>query len=200
MGTRHMVGVVLDGEFRVAQYGQWDGYPSGQGATVLSFLRERENVEALRANVAGVRFATEEDKEAMQARWTELGADDSGWVTMDQSKAFYTDPRFAPLSRDVGADVLAMVAAGDVEFLTDSSYFAKDSLFCEWAYVVDLDNDVLECYKGFQKEAPVSGRWAGVQDGEYAAVDLAATFSLDALPTDQEFCSMLDPYEDEEDE
>jgi hypothetical protein len=40
MGTRNLVAVYLDGIHRIAQYGQWDGYPSGQGKTVLSFLRE----------------------------------------------------------------------------------------------------------------------------------------------------------------
>lgn len=31
MGTRNLTCVVLDGEFKVAQYGQWDGYPEGSG-------------------------------------------------------------------------------------------------------------------------------------------------------------------------
>ena len=40
MGTRHVTAVFLNGEPRVAQYGQWDGYPSGQGVTILDFLRK----------------------------------------------------------------------------------------------------------------------------------------------------------------
>ena len=35
MGTRHLVAVIHKDEYKVAQYGQWDGYPSGQGDTVL---------------------------------------------------------------------------------------------------------------------------------------------------------------------
>lgn len=31
MGTRNPTAVVLDGEYKLAQYGQWDGFPSGQG-------------------------------------------------------------------------------------------------------------------------------------------------------------------------
>lgn len=27
MGTRHLTAVVIDGDYKVAQYGQWDGYP-----------------------------------------------------------------------------------------------------------------------------------------------------------------------------
>lgn len=32
MGTRNLTAVYIDGEYKVAQYGQWDGYPEGPGA------------------------------------------------------------------------------------------------------------------------------------------------------------------------
>jgi hypothetical protein len=34
MGTRNLIAVFFDGEYRVAQYSQWDGYPEGQGGNV----------------------------------------------------------------------------------------------------------------------------------------------------------------------
>jgi len=34
----------------------------------------------------------------------------------------------------------------------DSRDFAKDSVFCRYAYVLDMDNEILEIYEGFQKE------------------------------------------------
>ena len=37
MGTRNLTCVVLDGKYVVSSYGQWDGYPSGQGKTILNF-------------------------------------------------------------------------------------------------------------------------------------------------------------------
>jgi len=38
MGTRNLTMVISDGKTKIAQYGQWDGYPSGQGADILAFL------------------------------------------------------------------------------------------------------------------------------------------------------------------
>lgn len=39
MGTRHLICVQHNNEYKVAKYGQWDGYPSGQGAGILEFLK-----------------------------------------------------------------------------------------------------------------------------------------------------------------
>ena len=38
MGTQNLTSVWFEGKYRIAQYGQFDGYPSGQGLTVLHFL------------------------------------------------------------------------------------------------------------------------------------------------------------------
>ena len=39
MGTRHLIFIQLNGEYKLSQYGQWDGYLEGQGLDVLNFLR-----------------------------------------------------------------------------------------------------------------------------------------------------------------
>lgn len=44
MGTRNLTCVVVDGEMKVAQYGQWDGYPEGQGATCCEFIQETDMI------------------------------------------------------------------------------------------------------------------------------------------------------------
>lgn len=43
-------------------------------------------------------------------------------------------------------------------FMLDYSDFIKNSLFCEWAYIINLDNNTLEIYKGFQ-ETPEINRY-----------------------------------------
>jgi len=40
------------------------------------------------------------------------------------------------------------------------------TLFCEWAYIVNLDDNVLEIYKGFNKNKYAAGRYAKVVDEE----------------------------------
>lgn len=189
MGTRHLIAVVLDGEFKVAQYGQWDGYPGGQGIDILAFLRTA-NFDAFTTNLRALRWATEEDFDRIN-KDLELG--DTGWMTMEQADRFSS--AYPALSRDAGSKVLGLIADGGVEFLKDSRTFALDSLFCEWGYVIDLDNKVLEVYEGFNQELTTTGRWAGLEEkpgSEYKAIKLIAEFPFnDGLPTDDEFVKQV---------
>lgn len=153
MGTRNLVAVIHKGEYKIAQYGQWDGYPSGQGSEVCNFLQTKMDLNKFKQAVGECKFLT--DKEISE-RWIECGASpDSDFVSMDISSKF--KQTYPALSRDAGATVLEMVQNG-ARHLKNSVDFAADSLFCEWAYVVDLDNEVLEVYKGFNK--------AELEDGE----------------------------------
>jgi len=48
---------------------------------------------------------------------------------------------------------------GSIQHLIDSQDFIKDSLFCEWGYIINLDDNVLEVWRGFQKE-PQNNRYS----------------------------------------
>lgn len=41
----------------------------------------------------------------------------------------------------------------------DYASFMHDSLFCEWAYIINVDTEMLEIYKGFNKNAYSEGRY-----------------------------------------
>jgi len=187
MGTRNLTCVMLDGEYKVAQYCQWDGYPEGQGAAVLDFLSNKMDREKFVLMLKNSRFGSSRE---IGALWKEYGADDSGFVTSDIVDKF--KEKYPQLHRDMGASVLEYIQEADCPVLLGEDLdFAKESLMCEWVYVIDLDKNTFEAYEGFNKEAVENERFAGpVVDG-YGPVKLVKTYSLDSLPTEEQFIREL---------
>ncbi len=185
MGTRHMIGVVVDGDFKVAQYGQWDGFPDGQGQKIVDFLlsdRYTGQRETFLAHLRAARFASPEE---VKAAWIAAGASpDSDMVGLDVADKFKAaNPQ---LSRDCGAKVLDYVLLCVAPVLKDSRDFAGDSLFCEYAYVLDMDGERLEVYRGFnQRPVPEGQRFAHLPAGNgYFPVRLLFTFPFAELTSD----------------
>ena len=200
MGTRNLTCVYMDGEYKVAQYGQWDGYPEGQGVTCLNFLRD-EMVEAkFREQLKKRQFAPHAYLEGV---YDAFGAKD-GWISVIDSARL--DKAFPQLHRDTAAEVLKLIMDDTISnYLKDDLNFAADSLFCEWCYVIDLDKRTFEVYEGFNKE-PLSenDRFYFLEeksyleyreDDQYHPVRLAKSWSLDELPTEEEF---LNTFKEEE--
>lgn len=123
MGTRNSTLVKLDGELKVAQYGQWDGYPTGQGATIQEFLKEVD-LPKFKEQVKNLKEITDEEAKVVEA--------DENWTQ-----------NYPYLSRDAGAGVLKMIADGEVKFVSLYPDFKDDTLFCEYWYELDLDKETI---------------------------------------------------------
>ena len=110
MGTRNLT-IVRDENILFGQYGQWDGYPSGNGVDVLAFVKK---------------FDESKFREAVK-QIVCLNRDELDNRKISQG----THPQFF---RDYGTDILQFIAVaglkGPVECF-NSIDFAADSLFCE---------------------------------------------------------------------
>ncbi|WP_433233941.1 hypothetical protein [Actinomadura nitritigenes] len=194
MGTRGFIGFVADGEEKIA-YNQFDSYPSGVGVTVMEWLRSgstphlREQVKALRV-VPDDSEPTPEDIQRL-SEFADLRVSDK-------------DPReWYVLLRDTQGDPGAILRAGVIE---DASGFPLDSLFCEWGYLIDLDAETFEVYRGFQHQPHDKGRFASRGGEQYAnaglphgyyPVALAKSWPLAELPTPEQFLDALGEGEEE---
>ena len=126
MGTRNLTKVIDgNGKVVVAQYGQWDGYPSGQGLVALHHAR---NAFGISSALPYVRFVSEDEANSLMAGYDFANGN------------FSRD--FPNLSRDTGANILGVVAysAGEV-LLIDNSAFENDDLFCEGVYTIDFQTN-----------------------------------------------------------
>jgi hypothetical protein len=132
MGTRNLT-VVKDksGTNRIAQYGQWDGYPSYSGIQALEFLRNKDWQALLQSKLDLVEFIGDEEVDELYKQF-----ESTDW----ENKAFLN--AYPGLHRDSGIGILAIVANATFPIKTvDNSEFANDSLFCEGIYEVDFSTN-----------------------------------------------------------
>lgn len=220
MGTQNLTIVIDGGKHVVAQYGQWDGYPSGQGITALSFCRDhlatKEGVDEFRVKLKAVRFVSDQE---IRELYASVGVDGSKKsLTYEEANRFAD--KYPYFTRDNGASILEMIekAGGawererlretvivslPAEVLVRDYYdFAADSLFCEWAYCIDLDRGELEVYEGGNQTPLDAGeRFASLprkvspktgEPSEYHPVKFARRYRLDDLPSDAAFLRDLE--------
>lgn len=195
MGTRNLTIVYLDNDYKVAQYGQWDGYPSCTGLTVLHFIRDKMKREVFERGVRSAQTLTADQVTEIKKQFAKTREDA---LMINEYNDFSS--QYPSLSRDTGADILEMIQnSGDnVVKLYNDIGFAADSLFCEWGYVIDLDHNTFEVYKGFNK-TPLdpSDRFyflrhlerepSYIGDKTYHAIKLVRSWQLDNLPSDEDF-------------
>jgi hypothetical protein len=169
------MGFATEGIFKAA-YNHFDSYPDYLGKQVFEW--------ALSADL--------EDAKAKLKVLEDI--DENEQPTPEQIERLKL-AGFTASSVSTGGDWFAWLrdCQGDPERLLNSGYipnnteFGKDALFCEWAYVVDLDLKVIEVYCGYSSvSSPRAGRWAE------GGVNLVLTVPLDGSVTVEQFIEQAD--------
>jgi len=81
---------------------------------------------------------------------------------------------------------LAIYSNPEMKWMDDWSDFLQSSIFCEWAYIINLDTNMLEVYTGHVLEIPVDSRYYNpnedyeiLSNKKYYCVKPIAEFPLD---------------------
>lgn len=157
MSTRGALGVRINGVDKIA-YNHHDSYPDGLGYDVIDAVanmkvdmpkakRMAAALQALPVDGKGNTLPPTEEHIKLCEPFTDLG------VSGQSTKDWYC------LTRRAQGDLFAMLQMGLYE---NSAEFMGDSLFCEWAYIVNFDDEVIEVYEGFQRAPHTKGRFAGL--------------------------------------
>lgn len=169
MGTRYLICVVLDGDYKIANFGRYDGFPEGAGAEIVDFLKK------LTAS-----------KTTMRRFQRKLGKCEF------ENSSLYLRKNMNPAPE--GTDILDYVLKSEPPIILKNRFeFAINSLFCEWAYVIDLDKGRLEVFKGLNREPlDPSERFYDFKikyndDPFYQPCRLLTAFDLSSMPDADEF-------------
>jgi hypothetical protein len=190
MGTRNATIVILNNEVKIAQYGQFDGYPSGVGIDILSYLGNPKNQQDLKENLPFVRFVEQKELDDF---YKSIGIGDEKFLNNDAARLF--NQRYPLVHRENAGKILNLVGESEtgkeLEVINKYNFVdSSDGFSCVWAYVVDFDKNQLEVYSKYGKKE-IRGR--------FPTMVLEHTFQLNDLPSNKEFLKILEPKEEEED-
>ena len=155
MGTRGIIGLV-NNDIEKITYNHFDSYPDALGMDVLKWAREtdaKDGWDEVREKATALRLVDEQEHlTAEEAIEHALHTDTSvGGPSTSQTPDWYQ------ALRHLQGNLQGYLDAG---VMIDSGTFPLDSLFCEWGYLINLDDSTFEVYQGFQTSPPLAGRWA----------------------------------------
>lgn len=179
MGTRNLTMVIdQSGVKKVAQYGQWDGYPSGVGVNILNIIKDTVLFEKLKQNLNKVRFL---DKDGVDKDFIEnYNRNAPEWGDQPDNRTKQQIEWFDSFcSRDLAEEVLINIAnSTETEIiLIDRENTAKGDGWVEYSYVVNLQENTFSVYEHVDQR-PLK------------------VYSLDNLPENDVFISDLTPKEE----
>jgi hypothetical protein len=175
MGTRGLWGFVKDGVTK-ATYNHYDSYPSSLGAAVLDFAK-KHNVMDMKKVFDGIKMIDSDYKPTQEdiEKYSKFYDKDVNGGSLEDCYALLRETQGDPEVYFSGLDIMI-----------DNADFIEDSLFCEWAYLINLDTECLEVYKGFQQTPPKKCRYYNgkkVKDDAYYPCDMIAEVQLRKLDT-----------------
>ena len=201
MGTRNLICVCYNGRFVVAQYGQYDGYPGGQGIAVVGFLRRPGNLQRLKDGLQHTYEAADKEADEAHLQIDHLrGLERVAWRAflefkgqmLTQEIMDYLTPSLHPLT-----------GAGILDIITYASEEKKVPIKLdlplpagwphEWLYVIDLDGAVLEVFNGCVQRGNRGHRFKDVAEGDgLPACIFSFPFSeLEKMEDENEFLERL---------
>ena len=122
MGTRHRQAVITkEGKMKIQQYGQWDGYPDGQGRDILNYLRNG-NLEKYQENLEKIPLINKKQVDEVNK--------DKDWKE-----------NYPYLSRDCGSKIHQMIEDGEVKFVQHTS-LKECNKWCEGFYTIDFKKGI----------------------------------------------------------
>ncbi len=143
MGTRGSIGFKLQGK-TYETYNHFDSYPSGVGLTILEEARGIKDWDKVKGFVEKLTLVDDQEQPSKEIIDKYNEHKNTGVGEISTNKEVHT---WYQLLREVQG-TLKPFMDGTVEHMVDSKGFIKDDLFCEWAYIINLDTMKLEVKNG----------------------------------------------------
>lgn len=167
MGTRGCYGFRKNGMDKLT-YNHFDSYPDCLGHTMVKFCKAtsiselNEIFDKLILVNESAKPTAEQIKECKQYY--------DGNVSRKTVEDWYC------LLRNAQGDLDAY--KNGLKYMIDNCGFIKDSLWCEYAYIINLDTEELEFWVGDQDKPDIYNRYGVERDGNYYPCKMMASYPL----------------------
>lgn len=174
MGTRGAIGFRIKRQDKVT-YNHSDSYPEYLGKKVVEYI-QTQTIESLKKTAENI-ILVQEDSIPTAKQLEEC----KSWNNFSVGKG--TDEDWYCVLRESQGDLSTY--SNGLKYMIDNKSFLLDSLFCEYAYIINLDNNTLEFYFGYNKFPITKGRYSkqkqvveSAYDNGYYGVVLIEKFPL----------------------
>lgn len=199
----------------------YQGYPEVQGIKALQFVSDPDKVARLTRNLDKLYEPTQEQHDEINRTMREFQSEAGARLQELKNQGFrsgneefddirhrayrpmvYTCPS---LASDTSAGILELIANAEKPLpVVIDIEFVGNGLFCEWAYVVDLDAGVLEVYEGKNEtESRIGGtrfeHLKGMESRNGAGPELRGSWKFSNLPSEEAFLDECNMTEEEQD-
>ncbi len=147
MGTKGAWGFRVKEKDKVTGV-RWDSDPTGLGKSVITYvaITPIEKIRAVASRIVLVNGYLTPPPELIK-KYKKYSTNLSAF-----------EPCYWDLLEKTQRDLFAYNK--DVEHMVNYSEFLNDSLFCEWAYIINIDSGQFEVYQGGNKDESAPGRYA----------------------------------------
>ena len=192
MSTRGVWGFRKNNEDKL-MYNHGDSYPTYLGKEVFEAIKEYK-VEDMKSAFDRM-TAVDEDKKPTKNELKELAYNYRHEMSKCDSESWYV------ALREAQGNLVAYIV-NKLPYYINSNNFIYDSLFCEWGYIINLDDNTLEVYTGFNTKESNQGRYASVskdENHEYYGCTLIKVYTFNEIKkmTDETILEELNKLEEE---
>lgn len=154
MGTRGIYGLRKNKKDKTS-YNHYDSYPSCLGEQMFEYIK-RHSIEEMNELYDRL-ILVDENKKISELTEEERNGLEILFSYDDKDELI--DEDMYSLLRNFQGDLEKYDRNSTVNIMCDSKNFIKDSLFCEYGYIINLDTNTLEVFKGFQKKPQNTNRY-----------------------------------------
>ena len=181
MGTRGCYGFRKNGIDKLT-YNHYDSYPSCLGSTMIQFCKETtlKEMNEIFDKIVMVHESSTPTNEQI----------DECLKYYDGSVSHCSTEDWYCLLRNAQGKPNAYKHG--LRYMIDNHEFIKDSLFCEYAYIINLDTKRLEFYRGFQREPDEMNRYGTENDRGYYPCKMVSSYPLNSKRSVEQIVNMME--------